>query len=116
MVTVQRIYVRVLCLLCIDFVAQCVTRQGAWCVSGADTIHMFCLCGKHKQAAQACSDLILSVALENKQKRQIALGQTPTQRVKKPDVRRGEKFGWAPAWYGDYQHNAWTKRRTGPAY
>lgn len=63
-----------------------------------------------------CRDLLLAVCKENKQKRQRACGQMPTHRLKAPNVKRGLKHGWGPAWFDQFHYNSWTEKRMGPAY
>eukprot|EP00892_Ulva_mutabilis_P009867 jgi/Ulvmu1/7252/UM035_0039.1 len=61
-------------------------------------------------------DLLLAVCKENKQKRQRASGKMPTHRLKAPNVKRGLKHGWGPAWFDQFHYNSWTEKRMGPSY
>ena len=58
--------------------------------------------------------LLLALTKENKQKRQLALGQQPTYRVKQPKPERAKKHGFGPAYYHQYQANSWDERGLGP--
>jgi hypothetical protein len=76
----------------------------------------FCQRCTQYQPSCVCRDLLQRITRENKQKRQIALGQVPTYRTRKPSTKWGEKHGWGPAWYRQYFYNSWMERRMGPAW
>ena len=67
-------------------------------------------------SSATCSDLLRDVCRENKQKRQVAMGEMPTYRIRKPMRKAGEKHGWAAGWYRQYCDFSWKARRVGPAW
>ena len=94
---------------CAPLCAMCASRAAGW------------FARRHSRALvptwrRSCRDYIAAVVKENKEKRQLALGQMPTRRVRKPDQKTGEKHGYGPAFYNDYVANTWTKKRMGPSY
>lgn len=80
------------------------------------TFRTHSLADAHVDRELACSDLLRDTCRENKQKRQVAMGQQPTYWTRKPMKKAGDKHGWAAGWYRQYCDFSWKARRIGPAY